>query len=149
MTTPSQIKCQHFTKSLDVNTQTRKKTQTLVLDIHPLTGTKFSIGIPPVGPPLNRASAPRGVTIDTAAIVIAARRPNDDDSRVGTTSTASLLSSVVAESPSLNAFVVVVVACRRTRASFEDGRRNATRVVGVVVGVVVSAACIAVIRWFV
>jgi len=148
MTTPSQIKCQHFTKSLDVNTQTRKKTQTLVLDIHPLTGTKFSIGIPPVGPPLNRASAPRGVTIDTAAIVIAARRPNDDDSRVGTTSTASLLSSVVAESPSLNAFVVVV-ACRRTRASFEDGRRNATRVVGVVVGVVVSAACIAVIRWFV
>jgi hypothetical protein len=148
MTTPSQIKYQHFTKSLDVNTQTRKKTQTLVLDIHPLTGTKFSIGIPPVGPPLNRASAPRGVTIDTAAIVIAARRPNDDDSRVGTTSTASLLSSVVAESPSLNAFVVVV-ACRRTRASFEDGRRNATRVVGVVVGVVVSAACIAVIRWFV
>ena len=148
MTTPSQIKCQHFTKSLDVNTQTRKKTQTLVLDIHPLTGTKFSIGIPPVGPPLNRASAPRGVIIDTAAIVIAARRPNDDDSRVGTTSTASLLSSVVAESPSLNAFVVVV-ACRRTRASFEDGRRNATRVVGVVVGVVVSAACIAVIRWFV
>jgi len=148
MTTPSQIKCQHFTKSLDVNTQTRKKTQTLVLDIHPLTGTKFSIGIPPVGPPLNRASAPRGVTIDTAAIAIAARRPNDDDSRVGTTSTASLLSSVVAESPSLNAFVVVV-ACRRTRASFEDGRRNATRVVGVVVGVVVSAACIAVIRWFV